>query len=283
LAEANDRIDELEQERTNLQGLIAQRENELNELEKKVIEYQVIAKITAGGGGGSGDVTTDSIVAYQKELENARRREKEIQQQLEDLQSRGATDINRTFNEVDEFLEKLPVGNAAFQAPKRIKIGDKALVKLLISQSTELDTLLKKLSGDSAEVEMNVGGKPVKLHTVMRARLNGGNGIAIRPLGEEEIAIGSQGEHEWVWEIEAKETGKQILRLQLYAIFKVQDKERAYEIKTFEESIEVQVSALYEIKSFLARNWQWLWAVVLVPLLSSLFAWWKRKSKKKSA
>lgn len=284
LAGAKDRINQLEQEREQLQELITRRENELNEMEVKMEEYKALELLSpeeiAEEAEETKRIADERIREYQKELEDAQRREEEIQRELANLQSRSAPEINKSLNEVDEFLEKLPLGNAAFEAPKRMSIGDKAFVKLLISQSTELDSLMTKLAGDTAGMEMIIDGKKVKLHTVMRARLNGGSGIAIRPLGEEEVAIGSQGEHEWVWEIEAKETGKQILRLQLYAIFKVQDKERANEIKTFEESIEVQVSAMYEINQFLAKNWQWLWAAILVPAVSALFAWWRRKSKK---
>lgn len=284
LSGAIDRINQLEQEREQLQELVTKRENELSEMEEKMEEYITIdlfsPEVIAEEVEQAKRTANERIREYQKELEAAQRRKGEIQQELIELQTRGATDAGKTMNEVDEFLETLPLGNAAFEAPKRMSIGDKALVKLIISQSTGLDSLMKKLASDTAGMEMTVGGKKVKLHTVMRARLNGGSGIAIRPLGEEEVAIGSQGDHEWVWEIEAKETGRQILRLQLYAIFKVQDKERANEIKTFEESIQVQVSAMYEVKQFLGKNWQWLWAAVLVPAASALFAWWRRRSKK---
>jgi len=284
LTGAMDRISQLEQEREQLQELVTKRENELSEMEQKMEEYETLELLSpeeiAEEVEQARRAANERVREYQKELEDARQREEEIQRELANLQSPGASEINKSFNEVDEFLETLPLGNAAFEAPKRMSIGDKALVKLIISQSTELDSLMKQLASDTAGMEMAIGGKKVKLHTVMRARLNGGSGIAIRPLGEEEVAIGSQGDHEWVWEIEAKETGRQILRLQLYAIFKVQDKERANEIKTFEETIEVQVSAMYEIKQFVAKNWQWLWAAVLVPAASALFAWWLRRAKK---
>lgn len=287
LSGAIDRINQLEQEREQLQELVAKRENELSEVEQEMEEYKTLDLLSAEEMIEEVEkdkrATDERIREYQKELEYARQRGEKIQRELADLQSRSAAEINKSFNEVDEFLETLPLGSAAFEAPSRMNIGDKALAKLIISQTTELDSLMKKLASDTAGMEMTIGGKKVKLHTVMRARLIGGSGIAIRTLGEEEVAIGSQGDHEWVWEIEAKETGKQILRLQLYAIFKVQDKERANEIKTFEESIEVQVSAMYEIKQFLAKNWQWLWAAVLVPVVSSLFAWWRRRSKKNKA
>ena len=45
-------------------------------------------------------------------------------------------------------------------------------------------------------------------------------------------------------------------------------------LRTFESDIDVRVTAYQQVQSFIARNWQWLWAVIVAPLA----AWiWKKK------
>jgi hypothetical protein len=43
-------------------------------------------------------------------------------------------------------------------------------------------------------------------------------------------------------------------------------------IRTFEETIAVNVTLSQRVSSFFANNWQWLWTAILIPIIGWLIS-----------
>jgi hypothetical protein len=111
----------------------------------------------------------------------------------------------------------------------------------------------------------------------MEARLSG-LGFKIEAITPERQAVSPRDITEWKWEIDPTESGLQKLHLSLSAIFYDKDREMIRTVRTFDKTIEVEVTLGHRLSDFVSRNWQWLWKAILVPLGAwAISQWIKRK------
>jgi hypothetical protein len=91
----------------------------------------------------------------------------------------------------------------------------------------------------------------------------------ITPVSAVEQVLGTDDDVSWRWEVKALDGGTKYLHLTLNSIVTVEGATTRKTVRSFDEQIEVKVSWPSRAEAFVAKNWQWLWATLLVP-----FAGW---------
>lgn len=176
------------------------------------------------------------------------------------------------FGAIDRILEKLEFGNIAFNAPKTMNLRDTAVIQLVLGLETPIDEL-KRMIEAAGEKE----GARIRVSDRMEARLSGPN-FAITAITPETQAVSRSEITEWKWEVKPSSDGRHYLHLTLSALLSVDGASTPRAIRTFDKTIEVEVAWHQRLGSFFQKNWQWLWAAILVPI----FGWlWKRKKRGK--
>ena len=174
---------------------------------------------------------------------------------------------------IDRTLEKLEFGNIAFNVPKTMNLRDTALIQLVLSLGIPIDDL-KQMIEAVGEKE----GTSIRVSDRMEARLSGPD-FAITAITPEIQAVSKSDVTEWKWEVKPKSDGNHYLHLTLSAILSVEGGSTPRAIRTFDKVIEVEVAWHQRVGPLFEKNWQWLWAAILVPVSGWL---WKRKKKSKS-
>lgn len=171
---------------------------------------------------------------------------------------------------IDAILDSLAKANIAFNAPRSMNLMESAQIQLLLSLEQSVEDLQKMLTqaGDKEGAQIQVSDR-------MEAHLTGQN-FQITATTPEEQAITSKGVTEWKWDVKPTISGRHSIHLTLTALLAVEGHSTRRAIRTFDKVIEVNVTWPQQISRFVANNWQWLWAVILLPL--SGWLWKKRKS-----
>lgn len=172
---------------------------------------------------------------------------------------------------IDSILQKMPLGNIAFNTPRAMNLYDTALIHLLLGVKIEIEDLKRMI-----EEEGEKAGTCIRVSDRMEARLSGCN-FEITAITPEIQAVTRSEATEWKWEIKPIEEGPQYLHLTLSALLTAEDESTPRVIRTFDRTIEVKVTWVQITKAFVQHNWQWLWAVVLVPLAGWFFKKRKRE------
>jgi hypothetical protein len=169
---------------------------------------------------------------------------------------------------VDRILQKLELGNIAFNAPQTINLRETAVIQLMLSLETPMEELKQTIEA-AGEKE----GARIRVSDRMEARLSGPN-FAITAITPELQAVSRIDTTEWKWEVKPSSHGRHNLHLAVSALLDVDGASTPRVIRTFDKMLEVEVAWHQRVGSFVEENWQWLWAAILVPLVGW---WWKRK------
>ena len=173
---------------------------------------------------------------------------------------------------IDQILEKLQFGNIAFNVPKKINFHDTAIIQLVLGLEAPIDELKRVISamGEKEGVRTRVSGR-------MEARLSGPN-FSVTAITPEIQAVPRSDIVEWKWEVRPISDGRHYLHLTLSVLLSVDGVSTPLAIRTFDKVIVVEVGWHQRASSFFDKNWQWLWAVILVPMVGWL--WKKEKGSK---
>ena len=182
---------------------------------------------------------------------------------------------------VADVIAQLDWGAAAFAAPEKMQIRTTREVNFDVSPSIPVDQLEKDLRErikDELSTYRFVMETKVKLSNRMGAHLSGAGFTITRNSPEEQVVLSGE-TTTWRWQIEPKDTGEQLLFLSLDARIEVDGQYSAYVVRTYSRKITVDVLAGDWIMHFIKSNWQWLWAVVLGPLILAVWQWLNRRRK----
>ena len=168
----------------------------------------------------------------------------------------------------DRLVSQLSSANIAFNAPKTMNRNDTVMIQLLLSLTKKIDELSQSITAPGTKE-----GAEIKVASVMEARLTGTN-FQITAIGEEEKRISGVENTEWKWEVKPLAIGQQNLHLSLTA--KLSKSKDTIWYRTFDQTIKVEVTTAQQVADFIGHNWQWLWAVVVVPVAAGI---WKKRSK----
>ena len=171
---------------------------------------------------------------------------------------------------IDRILQSMEWGNIAFNAPRSMNLKATALIQLVLDLAKPIEELKQMIV---AEGERE--GAQIRISSRMEARLSGSN-FQITAITPEEQAITSSDVTEWKWEIKPTSPGRQHLHLTLTALFTANGISTSRAIRTFDKTIEVEVTWGQKVSVFLHQNWQWLWMVIIVPIAGWL---WKKRRK----
>jgi len=177
---------------------------------------------------------------------------------------------------IDNYLASMASANIAFNVPQTINLYETALVQLKLSLQKSIDELREALTAEGKRE-----GAIVKVSKKMEARLSGPN-FQITAITSEEQAVGSIGEVEWKWEIKPTTSGTHNLHLTLTALFSVDGESARKTMRTFDKTIEIEVTPAQLALKFLENNWQWLWAAILVPIAGWRWKLWKSRKNSTS-
>lgn len=176
--------------------------------------------------------------------------------------------------DIDALLARMAFGNIAFNVPEALNVEQAALIQLLLSATRTIEDLQHELTAPGARV-----GERVKISDRMEARLVGAD-FEITAITPETQAVSGVQNTEWKWEIKPKRTGRFALHLTLSALVTIDGQTTPRTIKTFDRDILIEITASQRVAAFIAANWQWLWATLLVPAAGW---WWKRRRTGNSA
>jgi hypothetical protein len=180
----------------------------------------------------------------------------------------------------------------------RIRVEEKKLheSKIVFNPPDEMreqktETIQARISFEEIGAALGEGlvgpGKPheelLKVSEIMKVTLTGdGNGFFIQRIGDEEQVVAGKQYAQWEWHVTPLESGDQKLTLTATATIYLEGRgEKPIYYKALEKPILVHVDRWYSSRQFITNNWQWLWAVVVVPVAGLL--WGLRKKKRRKA
>jgi hypothetical protein len=171
---------------------------------------------------------------------------------------------------VDESVRQLDWGNIAFNAPASMRYAQPQVVELLLSPSLSVADL-------QAQLQQQVGAESARaqISNRMEAQLTGG-GFGIEAQMPDLQAVTSQQTTRWTWKVTPTGHGPQTLHLTLSAHIDVAGRDAPLVVRTFDREIRVYITIPQRVSGFIQKNWQWLWAVIVVPIAGYL---WRRRKK----
>ena len=177
---------------------------------------------------------------------------------------------------VDKALKSLVLGNIAFNAPEEIQWNNTAVIELLLSLSFSVDELKDKIH-EAGERE----GAKIRVADKMSAVLMS-SGFEIIKLTPETQAISFEEITDWKWEITPIKPGEQTLYLTISAILFVNGERTPRKIESYRKKIYIKVTFIQKLGFFIKDKWDWLWGVILVPLIIWIWRKWKGKKMNKA-
>jgi len=177
------------------------------------------------------------------------------------------------FAATDAALAALPWGNIAYNPPTKMRLGETRTIELLLSPKVPIETLKNQIRtlGEKEAARIRISNQ-------MRARLTG-NGFGINAITQEKQSIGTDPTR-WQWDIQAIAKGTHQLHLTLTVVINVDGTDQERNLDTFDKTIQVEVTPWQTVANFASSNWQWMWAVLLTPLVGWM---WRRSRKRQGA
>lgn len=176
-----------------------------------------------------------------------------------------ATDEGMTvspFRPIDVVIDKMVDGKIVFITPNNLNLNETKQVELYLNLSEIQEKLKKLLHEEVKKYSKSVG--VVKVGNIMQARLSGHN-FQITSITPDIQAVSSS-KTVWKWEVTPKTQGKHTINLSLSAIVQLDGQETNYLVKFIRKTIVVSLTPFQHVSLFIDRNWQWLWAAILLPL-----------------
>jgi hypothetical protein len=178
-------------------------------------------------------------------------------------------------DDVEDFYASLSEEAIAFHVPKTVPRGQVFVVRLIVEpgkSEAELARVLVEAVRDAGPGEVRT--RTARLGDEMQAHLSSPT-LQIVVRGTDTQLVRRSGVTEWVWDVTASTGGMHRLALTLYAI--PRGRGSGIKVKTFEETLSVEVAFVDEVKETLSANWEWMWTFVLGPL--GAVVWRKRRQK----
>jgi hypothetical protein len=174
---------------------------------------------------------------------------------------------------LEQAADNLPTGQVAVNHPEQMKVSHADTVRVRISRDQAVD-LSKGLPAEGHATEHD----PIAISTSMKVQLFGEPDFDIKPLDDTEQLITNKGFTEWSFTVVPLRSGKLPLHVRITAIVRAAGIEKTKDFPVKDEFIQVRVSPMAAVGTFVSKNWQWLWSTILVPIALWL---WNRQRKNK--
>jgi hypothetical protein len=181
---------------------------------------------------------------------------------------------SKTGDVIDQILAEMDFGNIAFNTPNKMKLNTPSHIQLVVSPTETIEQLKESIVAEGQK-----HGEEVRISDTMEARLTG-TAFQIGAINPERQAVTAAEPTSWKWEIKPTQYGRHNLHLTLSAVVTLRGSSVPRTIRTFERTIEVEVSGFQRTFLLFRENWEWMWTLVVFPLIA-LSAWlWRRKQNK---
>jgi type II secretory pathway pseudopilin PulG len=181
--------------------------------------------------------------------------------------------VDRAFQAVDSTFASLPPAKVAFNPRRQMRWKQPERVDALVSASMDGEQLTAELrhrmaTDDPAVVEGIRIAPQMELHLT-------GDAFKIDRITPERQPVGRSGAVEWSWSVTPLEAGTQKLYLSVDAVVSIRGQDATRAIRVLEQPIEVQITNVETVESFVEANWQWIAGTILIPLV--VWAWNRKK------
>jgi hypothetical protein len=150
--------------------------------------------------------------------------------------------------EIDRILDSLGSASLAFNGLDDMLVGDIRAVQVILSPAHSREEVARLLTEAGTR-----HARTIRFSPVMRAEL-GGLAFDVDPGTPQEQPVSGLEPTTWKWQVRAKEAGTHTLTLTLWAVVSIDGRERARQIKTFDETVEVRVGAGRSVAAFV-KEW----------------------------
>jgi hypothetical protein len=180
---------------------------------------------------------------------------------------------------VEEFYASLPEQAIAFHVPRSVQRGEMFAVRLVVQpgqSEAALERALVAIVTDAgpAPAPGDVRTRTTRIGDEMQASISSPT-LQIVPRGEDRQLVRRDAVTEWAWDVTANAGGSHRLTLSLYAI--PPGRSSGIKVKTFEETLTVEVTFFDGVRDTVADNWEWMWTFVLGPI--GALAWRRRQRR----
>jgi len=240
-------------------------QNKLDEQSSKVIE-----------------IIPEEEEVYNKKSMDSLKIEKENEEDsfIKLLTSIQKENTREAFADVDKAVKALPIGKAQFIAPEKMHVGEKKIIELTISLDP---SYFQKSTNNNLPEETKIEIDSVHFGCKVEASLQSTSGINAKALNSENIiTIDSKSAPTWKWELTALESGPAQIDIDLYTIL-TPGKNMAdsrYRVKTFTKSISIVIFPPTWLFQLMAKNWQWAWGAIIIPIGTITYKKFFKKRKK---
>lgn len=173
---------------------------------------------------------------------------------------------------IDEIIRRMDWGNIAFNAPAKMKLDSPSNIQLVLSHSVPINELQKLITAEGEKE-----GARIRISDRMEARLSGTD-FQISAITPELQAVTRDDTTEWKWEVRPQRPGRHNLYLTLTAVLYVEGSPLPRTIRTFDKTIEVEVSGWQTVFLLFRENWEWAWTLIALPVGGLL---WRRRQLSK--
>ncbi len=169
---------------------------------------------------------------------------------------------------IDTILDTMDWGNIAFNAPTHMSLESPSSIQLVLSPTDSIEELQELIIAEGKKE-----GAQIRISDQMEAHLSG-TAFQISAITPERQAITWNVPTEWKWEIRPTQYGRHNLHLTLTAIINTDGSAAPRAIRTFNRTIEVEVSSWKRMFLLFRENWEWMWTLLALPIGAW---WWKRR------
>jgi len=175
----------------------------------------------------------------------------------------------------DEIVSQLKQANLALTVPKSSNIRNDVPVKLLVSVEQSQQDLIDELNASSNSYVISDN---VKISKTMSASITAPD-FDINIITPVRQAI-TEGTTEWIWSLRPKTSGTHHITVTLVAHVMVDGERVEKHIKTFDKTLQIEITTHQKLTDFFLKYWQWLFTTLLIPIGIGIWKYIHRKKDK---
>lgn len=169
----------------------------------------------------------------------------------------------------DSILNQMFNVDMSFVIPLEANIADSLKAELIITPEDIEATIEHSIEGVPQEYV-------VLVTQIVRADLRTDDFEVTNITPIEQVLLKTEST-QWMWKLKPINPGEAEVVLTVTAIVKTDLGNSQRQMKSFEKTIDIDITKKQIIIAFIEDNWQWLWSTILVPL--GLFAYSLRRNK----